>query len=471
MIDAGAERPLLRYQREYLADRAPWKCLVKARRAGGTFVVALETAAAAAGFTFDDQGDIAEYDPALGVDQRITSASETQACDFLSETTAHLDRLSAIAGAEIVDKASSSRVQLRNGATLRACAPSPRSIRGPGADLVLDEAGVLPEPAQLWQAAHAIAGRTPARPQGYRVRACGTPLGDDEANVLWSAARGRLAQRFSTHTVDIHRAIADGHPADVAEIREEVGSELAFLEEYECSFQSARARLISETLYDQALYAELPAPGKAQPRYGGYDVARSARGDAAALMMAIAAEGALWAYAPELRRGLAWDAQETWVSGAIKGAARFAIDSTSIGSMLAERLTTKHGGPTRILSLNFSSGTDRERVYSALQTAFDRRMVRVPRDGELRRAVLSLRREITGHGNVRYVLPRTKAGHGDAAIALGLALVAWGRVSQSTRPSKNVGDAPHGGRGSKDSRNAATMFGGEMSAEDVAGIL
>lgn len=425
------------YQLDWLADPAARKLLVKSRRIGGSFVVAFEIALAALGLTVLDRKRIgrAERGP---VSQFLVSASQSQANALLATVHQHLRALAIILKVDPIQKASTEQLVLHLGTVIRAFAASSRTIRGSGGDLTIDEAGVLPDPENLWKAAKSIPDATLGKRGGYQLRIIGSPCGDDASNLLWRCAYGSLSSTFSKHTVDIYTAIAQGFPADVERIREECGSSDVFDEEYACEFLSASSRYISEELFDACVYAADEAPGQdavGVRRFGGYDVARSPSGDNAALVQGyrVPNEFTLWVEEVTLRRGLPWDAQEVWIGETVRGASRVAIDATGMGSMFAERLTNVHG--SKVVSVNFSSSVERESVFTGLRIGFEKRRIRVPKSAsDLRRNVLSLKREVTTNGNVRFALPRSKrGGHGDAAVALALCAHACGGMSDEQR--------------------------------------
>lgn len=418
------------YQAALLTSLSNRVCVVKARRVGFSWAAALRAAMRAAGLMQTAEGLV--YRPDEGVPQRVISASMNQASAYLGDVRTHLIALGSAIGADLIDprRDSETRIRLANGIEIHALSANPRTARGAGADLTIDEAGAIPDPAALWQAAKATVDPTLGRPQGYCLTVIGTPLGDDPDNILWKCARGPLAVSFEQMQVDIYGATDVGFPADPEALREECGSQAIFDEEYGCQFGSSRDRLISEARYDDCLYDETEAIDRELPWFGGYDVARSAKGDNAALVEGVKDVSTMTAYVRSISeaRGRTWEQQEETVAAAVSRAQRLAIDSASIGSMLAERLCNAF--PGKVLPVDFSSSIEREQVVTGLVAAFEKGRIKVPRDHVgLRRAVLSLRRETGGtSGRVRYVIPRTKHGHGDCAVGTALFVHASGGV-------------------------------------------
>lgn len=390
--------------------------MVKSRRIGGSFIVGFESACRATGFEIKPDGTFT-YDPKRGVPQRIVSASHNQAKELLERVLGHLDIVSRAVGADVVKHATKEQIDLRNGRSLYALAANPRTIRGGEGDVTLDELGAMPRAWEVWKAARSVTNRTLGFPEGFRLRAVGTPLGDD--NLFYEIATTDKFTYFSRHVVDIHTAVREGFPEDPARLREEAGSDEAFAEEYECQFLGAASRYISTDLYDRCTYTDAERPSEFGVSYGGMDVGRSPTGDPSALQRLTRMADKLWDDGCEVRRGETWDAQEEWVGEALSKSQCIAIDATGLGNQFCERLVSVFG--TRVQPVEFTSAS-KEMLASGLRLAMDRGGLRLHEDHiELRRAVLGLRREITDRGTQRFDTERDKHGHGDRAWALALA--------------------------------------------------
>lgn len=425
------------YQHRWLIDRSPRKVFVKSRRIGGSFVVALENAWGAAGVGFDSRGQM-YYRPERGCDQRIISASMLQAVELLAETRRHLEALSIIVGKALIAQSSVTQITLRNGAKLMALPANPATIRGgPGADVTLDEFGAMPHVDDVWAAAKAKTDATLGRPFGFRLRIVGTPLGDD--NKFYRLAKTQEGKRFSVHSVDIHQAVREGFPADIESLREEIGDADIFSQEYECQFVSASSRYISAALYESCMFGEDEFPATAYASiYSGFDVGRRAHGDPSAIVRLAKIGDTLWHRSTELRRGVEFNAQELWAEEEIRTSSRLAIDATGLGMDLAERLSKKH--TTRVEPIEFTL-KNKEVLATGLFGAMSNKKLRVMRDdAEMRRSVLSIRKNITAKGNTTYDAERTKKGHADAGWALALAVHTAGGPDPTKLKVRVLGD-------------------------------
>lgn len=423
-IEQAAEPPtysLTPYQWRWIRDGSPSKVFVKSRRIGGSWIVGFESACRSSGFEPHPDGTFT-YDPAAGVPQRIISASHNQAKELLERIALQLETIGRRVGDDIVAKVTREQIDLRNGRSLYALAANPRTIRGGEGDVTLDELGAMPRAREVWKAARSVTNKTLGFPEGFRLRAVGTPMGD--GNLFYEIAKTDRFAYFSRHFVDIHAAVREGFPEDPAKCREEAGSDEAFAEEYECAFLGAATRYISQELFERCTYEDAERPQQYGYGFAGMDVGRSPTGDPSALQRLTRIAGKLWDDGCEVRRGETWDAQEAWVADVLTGAQRIAIDGTGLGNQFCERLVSRFG--SRVQPVEFTSAS-KEMLATGLRLGMDRGLVRLRADHiELKRAVLGLRREITTSGNTKFDTERDKHGHGDRAWALALGVHAAG---------------------------------------------
>lgn len=396
------------------------KCLEKARRVGGTFIVALDVACAAIGFQFKADGSIA-YDPKNGVSQAIVAPAKRQSKILVAEAARHLDVLSYLLGVDVVAKVGVEKITLRNGRIIEALPANPATIRGQTGDITFEEAQAIANYDELWQAAKSVADPTNGRPQGYRVRVNGTTLGDD--NLLHKVAHTSFGDSFSRHRVDIYDAVKAGFPADIEKLRREAGSDEAFSEEYECIPSSSSSRYITAELYDSCSYdvdTELK-PGSHLGTVSGMDVGRRSDGDPSVIVdVQTHTEDMLWQVECESRRGESWEEQSKWVANKLKTSQAIGIDATGMGDMFAEELIKDFS--TQVKAYWFSVPV-KEQLMTGLKAAMRTGKLKVRADDlELRRDVLSIRRNIKQSGRITYDAERTAKGHADRAWALAIAV-------------------------------------------------
>ena len=438
-MNAPVKPMLAPYQQAWLRDQSRLKLLVKSRRIGGSFVVALEDACAAAGIDMFRE----TYEPKRGVPQIIISASQAKTIEFLERVRIHLEALSYAIGTPLVARTTKTHLTLSNGVSCYALAANPRTIAGSEGDVTLDELGRMPYSKEIWAAAKAVADPTLGNRRGYCIRGLGTPLGDD--NMFYVLAKTDRGAHFSRHFVDIHTAAKQGFPVDVEQCRLESADEDMFAQEYECVFHGADSRYISAELYDTSLYGEGERPDRYGQCYAGMDVARSPTGDKSAVQELRRIDDTLWDVEAESWRGVPWDEQERRVGKVLERCGRIAIDGTSIGNQFCERLTNQFG-PSRVEAVEFTTAM-KEGIATGLRLGLERRKLRLRRDrDELRNAVLSLRRVVRPTGRVTYDAARTKHGHADEAWALGLAVHAASAPISTGAVTHGTARTSHGAR-------------------------
>lgn len=413
------------YQQRWLLDPSHRKCFVKSRRIGGSEVLSIEIAMAACGI------DPRTRKACRPRNQAIVSASWPQAKKLLARVVKAIRAFEKAAGPLFDGKPTATQARMRNGCTLEAFSTRAASLRGDGADVTLDEFAALPHAEEMWAAAQPMTAPTLGNPDGFALRVCFTPLGDD--NMAYRVAKGELAQSFSVHEVTIHQAIDEGFPlrGSIADLMDEVGDPEIFAQEYECSFLSSAMRYIPAELYDRSMYYDpSDVPSGDYQRFGGMDVARKRHNSA--IVVAEKKGDTLWHTDTQARRDVTWEEQEAWADTVIPGCSRFCVDSTGLGSQFAERLVNKYGDH-KVEAVDFTTNS-KEALATGLKLALARGRLRMKGDdSDMRRDVLNLRRIVTDAGNVRFDAPETKSGHADRAWALALMVEASGGAAKSER--------------------------------------
>jgi phage FluMu gp28-like protein len=424
------------YQFDYLDDDSRRRVVNKSRRVGFSEVAAFRRAARALGLRFTRRG-WSEVKPA---NQNLGSASFDQSKALLARVMHHVDAI--IKGGlvrETVEQRSTSQCTLSNGKIIKALSTNPRTARGYEGDLLLDEWASHPHQQEYWAATAPLAGRTLGNPDGYEIDAVSTPLGD--ADMFYSMVEGELSAGFSKHIVDIYRAIGDGFPITPEELETlklEYDEEI-FDQEFGCSFIAANTRYISREIYDAAIYYEDDPAWDPNKRslagvtfYGGIDVARK-RDYFAFCKLKKDTDGVAWHDGTDVTRNQTWDELEAWADARARGCKQVAIDATSIGSQFSERLGNRF--PGRVIPVDFTPDS-KERLATGLKLGLQRKRLRMRADDtETRREVLSMRKEVTKHNNIRYDIPHDSKtrSHGDRAWAAALAFDATGTATRTTR--------------------------------------
>lgn len=445
------------YQNRFLADHRSQICVVKSRRIGFSEVVSFRCACRAAGLDYIP-GPPASFRRIKPVPQNIISAGHEQAKDMLARAGKHLRALEmGYGGKKLIANEGKTEITLTNGVRMKAFSSYPATIRGSEGDVVLDEFSAVRDQPGVWAAAAALRTANLGNRDGYKLVVVFTPLGD--ANMSYQIAKGEMRRAFGQHRITIHDAVADGFPltkddpvtglkvpATIEDYRAEYADPALFSQEFECDFMSASDRYIPEHVYNGACYDAGQLPGGyndigATQDYGGLDIARSM--DMTAFCRLGKHVDTLWqAEKVEVLRAMkrdenysveademSWPNQRRWVDARMQTLTRMAVDASSLGTQFAEELEARW--PGRIDSVKFSSAV-KEELASGLKLGLQGHRIRVRSDDtDLRREVLSMRREITKIGTMRYDTPRDKGSHGDRAWALALAVAAAGGVVEN----------------------------------------
>ena len=427
------------------------------RRIGFSEVVSFRCACRAAGLDYNPYGPSTRIKP---VPQNIISAGHDQAKDMLARALKHLQALEVLHGGKLIANAGKTEVTLTNGARLKAFSSYPNTIRGAEGDVVLDEFSAVRDQPGVWAASSALRLGNLGNREGYKLVVVFTPLGD--ANMAYQMAKGSMAKAFGQHRIQIQQAVADGFPltkddpetglrvpATIEDFRAEHPDPSIFAQEFECDFMSASDRYISESIYNAACYSGALPDGfndiGATIAYGGLDLARTM--DMTAFARLREHMGTLWQTEDvDVLRStraenpaddpMGWATQKRWVDERMHDLQRMAVDARGLGSQFAEELEQRW--PGRIDAVKLGSEANEE-LATGLKLGLQSHRVRpLSDDAALRREVLSMRREISKLGTMRYHTPREKGSHGDRAWALALAIAAAGGAA---RPSAGTGRA------------------------------
>lgn len=429
------------YQQAFLADQSSQRAVVKSRRIGMSECVSFQAATRAAGIELLPGKPPRDVRP---VSQVLVSAGLEQSKELLVKVVEHLRALQHARGRKLLaGEPTATIARLTNGTQVRAFSSNPHTLRGFEGDVTLDEFAAVRKQKEVWKAVSAIAKANLGNREGYRITVVSTPLGDD--NLFHDIIKGSMRRSFSVHSIDVHRAVLDGFPITVdregkrvpgtiQDLRDEIADPDTFAQEFECSFLSASTQYIPANVYDDACYdtEDLPADFHGIGRtldFGGIDLAR--KRDRTAFTRLARYVDTCWHMYTDVNQNMAWDDQESWVDERMKGCHKAAIDATggSLGSQFAERLEARWPGTIEPVNFTLSS---KETLASGMRLGLSRKRLR-PRsdDIELKREVLSMRREMTEGGNVRYLAPRQGGGHGDRAWSFALAQYAAGGAAKA----------------------------------------
>ena len=445
--------PLLPYQQRWVQDGSRFKLAVKATQIGYSFAAALEAVL-----------DCLEH-RTLWI---VLSRGERQSGEFMQKVLQHVEALRIATGRLEITSFEKTTVRelavtFPNGSRIIGLPANPDTARGYTGNMILDEFAFHSQDRAIWAAAFGRVSRGDLKlrvistPNGQRGKyyelakqqglGAGGPLNAPCAlNGAPPSPESRIPNPgiWSGHWCDVHTAVAQGCPIDVALLRSAIGDEQSWQQEYECVFLSERDNYIPldliVTCEDRHATATLPAgwDDRADGReyYFGYDVARV--GDLSVLAVVEKLGDVQWTRGLIEMRNMKFSDQENILSDIIPRCLRGAVDSTGLGSEMAERLAAKFPGKVEPVSFTAPRKQD---MAVRMRRHFEERTLRVPEYGALRRDLNAVKRIVTSAGNIRFDAERTEQGHADRFWALALALHAAGHAPRAVAMGALDGEA------------------------------
>lgn len=405
---------LLPYQQAWVGDASRFKVGMWARQTGKTWSTTLELVL-----------DCVDAE-ARGERRRwvILSRGERQAREAMQEgVLRHLDVLAAAYQAEAYEWAPGVKAHeatLPGGSRITALPANPDTARGFSASVLLDEFAFHQDSRAIWRALF------PVISAGHRLRVVSTPNG--KGNMFYELMTSTdLAATWSRHTVDIHRAVADGLPRDVDALRRGIGDDDAWRQEFELEWLDEASAWLPYELIDGAeeVGAGLPALYLGGLTYIGMDVA--ARGDLTVLWALERVGDVLWARERvELQRTpFAEQLAELDRLTRTYRVAGVAIDQTGMGEMVVQTAQRTHGG-SRVAGVLFSPAAKLDMASRLKDLMEDRRLRLPPGDRALRADLHSVQRIVGPTGIPRLTAEREGGSHADRFWSLALAVTAAG---------------------------------------------
>ncbi|MBI1956001.1 MAG: hypothetical protein HYS38_06365 [Acidobacteria bacterium] len=444
------EVPLYPYQEQWVRDSSRFKIAVKATQIGYSFAAALEAVL-----------DCLEH-RTLWI---VLSRGERQSLEFMQKAREHAQAMriaSSPLETSFFEKTDilQHEIQFPNGSRILSLPANPDTARGYTGNMILDEFAFHQQDREIWAAAFGRISRGELKlrvistPNGQRgkyfeiAKEAGLtenalPSRDREGAVVFPAgtplANARGSETiWSGHWCDVHAAVRQGCPINVAALRQAIGDEETWQEEYECVFRSDSENYIPLGLLaacehpqaSTALPADWPAGGghdrqeylsHGRECYLGYDVARVH--DLAVLAVIEKVGDVFWTRALVEMPHATFSVQEQTLRDFLPLCRRGAVDSTGMGMQMAERLAAQFPGKVEPVLFNAAR---KQEMAIRMKRHFEERTLRIPENRSLRRDLNAVKRTITSAGNIRFDAERTEAGHADRFWALALALHAAG---------------------------------------------
>lgn len=398
------------YQRRWLDDPARFKIGMFARQTGKTFTATLEIV-----------WDCLEAE-ARGQRRRwvILSRGERQAKEAMEEgCKRHLQALSI--ACEILEKPFDATIKaleivLPHGSRITALPANPDTARGFSANVLLDEFAFHADSRKIWQALF------PVISAGHKLRVVSTPNG--KGNKFYELMTGAdLDGVWSRHVVDIHQAVAEGLPRDIAALKAGLNDPDAWAQEYELQWLDEASAWLSYELIDgvEADGAGDPAGYRGGSCFVGVDIA--ARHDLFVIVVLEAVGDVLWLRELIARQRIPFAEQDALLAEVFRRyrVTRCCMDQTGMGEKPVEDAIRRHGR-SRIEGVLFTAAA-KLALATVGKEAFEDRKIRLPvGDAPLRADLHKLQKVTSPTGAPRFVADSDASGHADRAWALFLAL-------------------------------------------------
>ena len=413
----------LPYQERWVQDASRFKMSEKARRTGFTFCE-----------SYDDVRDAIKT---AKLPTWFSSADESAAREYILYCQQWAEVFEVVAedlGEIVLDEKDDVRayaIEFRNGSRIHALRSNPKAFRSKGGKVVLDEFAFHDDQHGL------IAAARPAITWGYPIRILSTHNGKQclYYRMLEDAKAGKTP--WSVHTTDIYKAVEEGladkilqrpltdaeRAAWIAEQRATCVTEEAWLQEFCCiPVDEATAFLTYDliaTVEDAS--AGLPALCGDGNIYVGMDLAR--RRDLTVIWVLEQVGDVVWTREVIPMKKASFAAQEAELARVLDcypNTRRVCIDQTGMGEKFVEDVQRTYG-TGRIEGVLFNPTVKQDLAF-ALKRKIEDKLIRVPKDPDVRDDFHAVQKITTVAGNVRFDAERTDRGHADRFFAAALAV-------------------------------------------------
>jgi phage FluMu gp28-like protein len=403
--------PLHQYQKDWFLDASRFKIGMFARQTGKTFTTTLEVADDC--FAAEAQEKRSRW--------VILSRGERQSKEAIDALKMHCQAY-GLAFGEIEREWDAGAVSYKaleigfaHGSNVMALPANPDTARGFSRNVFLDEFAFHQNSREIWRALF------PVISAGYKLRVTSTPNGKGNKFHELMTAEDEI---WSRHTVDIYRAVAEGLPRDIEELRAGLADEDAWAQEYELKWLDEASawlpyELISSVEDERAGIPDLYEGG---PCFLGNDIGR--RKDLWVAWVLELIGDVLWTREVSILQRATFKEQEDELARLMSRyrVARACMDQTGMGEKPVEDAQRRWG--SRVEGVLFT-GPNKLTLATRGKEAFEDRTIRIPMgDIRMRADFHSLKKMLGPTGAPRFVVEDdgASASHADRAWACFLAV-------------------------------------------------
>lgn len=406
---AASALTLYPYQQRWLADSSRFKVGMFARQTGKTFTTTLEIVLDC--LDAETQGKRARW--------VILSRGERQAKEAMNEgVKRHLE--AAGMACEVLSvpfdaNTNALEVLLPGGSKITALPANPDTARGFSANVFLDEFAFHKDSREIWKALF------PVISAGWKLRVVSTPNG--KGNKFYELMTDEKNREWSRHVVDIHQAVADGLPRDIATLKAGLSDDDAWAQEFELQWLDEASAWLSYDLIDGVEHplSGLPEHYTGGMCYVGVDI--GIRNDLFVIWVLEQVGDVLWTRDIITRRRAPFAEQATLLADVFTRyrVLRCCMDQTGMGEKPVEDAKREHG-ESRVEGVIFN--TQSKLALATLgKEAFEDKKIRIPQGNQaLRQDLHKLQKTTSATGAPRFIAESDASGHADRTWACFLAL-------------------------------------------------
>lgn len=383
-------RILLPYQVEWIKDTSRFKICLKARQIGISDSIGLEGAL-----------DVLGGEPVFYI-----SRTEKQSIYLLEKFYKWMEFFHA--GGVGIDYTEKSRTECKiNGVDVKSLTSNAVAGEGFSGNVYLDEFGLHENDEQIYRSL------VPTITWGYKIRVVSRPFGQsNKFYELWNDV-ARYPD-YSRHKYDINRALGDGLPVDIGELRRNLDDE-SFREMYLCEFVDESTSYFPYVLLRSAIGE---CSGGSGDHFLGMDIGR--KRDATVIYVVRKLGDRFQTVEIRRLRGTKFADQRASLKAIMEKYKIVSgrVDATGMGMQLAEEI---HNEFPQIRPLVFTQYV-KVRMVTTLKRLFEEHLITIPDDQELVAACHSIKKTVTANNNVIFDAARNTDGHADDFWALALAV-------------------------------------------------
>lgn len=416
---------LYSYQQRWFADRSRFKIGQFARQTGKTFTTTLEIVDDC--FETEAKGGRTRW--------VILSRGERQAKEAMEEGVKRHCQAYNLAAREIegVFKGTNGErytmldITLPGGSRITALPANPDTARGFAANVFLDEFAFHADSRKIWTALF------PVISNGYKIRVTSTPNG--KGNKFYELMTDKtLDSVWSRHVVDIYRAVKEGLPRNIDELKTALNDNDAWAQEFELQWLDEASSWLSYDLIDGVEHAQAGNPHHytGGACFVGVDI--GIRHDLFVIWVIEQVGDVYWSREIIARQRASFAEQEALLDEVFARyrVIRCCIDQTGLGEKPVEDAKRRYGS-TRVEGVIFTPN-NKLTLATRGKEAFEDKKIRIPQgDNALRADLHKLQKITSATGAPRFVADSDSAGHADRTWALFLALNAASAPSGPVR--------------------------------------